>query len=249
MRRFFAANTRASHRVAAALGLESDKPFWDAFEQTAADKLRGLPSGSTVLDLGGGRRSVYAKALAEANPLRLVAVDVSPEELALNQDVEETCVADVADELPFADASIDLILSRAALEHVDGVPAAARNMARVLRPGGAALHFVPCRYSLFGIAARLLAFGPLLRVLHAVDPESRGQTEFEVCYDHCYPSAIRDVFSEAGFREVSIEVCWAQPGYFEPVFPLFLLTSAYEFMVRRLRITGLAAYMIVSAVR
>lgn len=202
-----------------------------------------------MLDLGGGRRFVYAKALDDANPLRLVAVDVSAEELALNEDVEETCVADVAAELPFPDASVDLIISRAVLEHVDGVPAAARNMARVLRPGGEALHFIPCRYSLFGIAARVLPFGPLLRLLHAVIPEERGYTEFEVFYDHCYPSAMQSAFSEAGFSEVSVDVCWAQPGYFEPIFPVFLLTSAYEFVIRRLRITRLAAYMIVTAVR
>jgi ubiquinone/menaquinone biosynthesis C-methylase UbiE len=62
------------------------------------------------------------------------------------------------------DASSDLILSRALLEHVDDVPAAIREMARVLLPGGTALHFMPCRYSIFGIGARLLPFDLLLRL-------------------------------------------------------------------------------------
>ena len=80
-------------------------------------------------------------------------------ELAANGDVAETPAADVAAALPLPDASADLILSRALLEHVHGVPAAIGHMARVLQPGGVALHLVPCRYSLFGMAARLLPFG------------------------------------------------------------------------------------------
>jgi SAM-dependent methyltransferase len=249
IRSVFAANTRASRHAADRFALPSDKPFWQRFERRAADTLMSLPAGSTVIDLGGGRRCVYAGALRESEPLRMVAVDISAEELAENHDVTETRVANVAQDLPFPDASVDLILSRALLEHVDGVPAAARNMARVLKPGGRALHFIPCRYSLFGMAARVLPFGPLLKVLHIVNPASRGQVEFDVVYDHCWPGAMRRVMLESGFREVTIETCWAQPGYFEPVFPLFLLTSLYEFVVRRLRITRLASYMIVTGVR
>jgi SAM-dependent methyltransferase len=144
---------------------------------------------------------------------------------------------------------VDLLLSRALLEHVDGVPAAARHMARVLRPEGVALHLVPGRNSLFGLAARLLPFGPLLRLLHLVRPETRGQVEFDVHYDHCHPAALERVFREAGFREVDIQLCWAQPGYFEEVYPLFVLHAAYEWVVRHLGVRRLAAYMVVRARR
>lgn len=248
-RRFFGANTRLSHSLGVALNAESDKPFWRRFEDSAASALRSLPPGATVLDLGGGRRCVYAGALPPDHGLRLVAVDVSEEELAANSDVDETCLANIAEGLPFADASVDLILSRALLEHIDGVPAAVANMARVLKPGARTVHFMPCRYSLFAIAARALPFKRLLWILHAVNPGSRGQVEFEVFYDHGYPSAMQALFEQAGFREVSIDVCWAQPGYFEPIPPLFLVTSLYEFIVKRLNLTRLAAYMIVSATR
>ena len=249
IRWFFEANTRLSREIAARLGIKSDKPFWRRFEDSAACALRELPPGSTVLDLGGGRRCVYAGALPADHDLRLVAVDISAEELAANRDVSEAHVADVAAGLPFPDQSVDLVLSRALLEHIDGVPAAVQNMARVLKPGGRALHFLPSRYSLFATAARVLPFDRLLSVLHAVNRDSRGQVEFEVLYDHCDPAAIEGLFTEAGFRDVSVDVCWAQSGYFEPVPPLFLLTSLYEWVVRRLGIRRLAAYMIVSATR
>jgi SAM-dependent methyltransferase len=247
--RLFEASTGISRRLATALGIQGDKPFWRRFEDAAATALRDLPAGSTVLDLGGGRRCVYAAALPADHDLRLVAVDVSEAELAANRDVSETCVADVADSLPFPTQSVDLILSRALLEHIDGVPAAVQNMARVLKPGGRALHFLPSRYSLFGIAARALPFDRLLWLLHAVNRESRGQVEFEVFYDNCHPAAMERVFTRAGFRDVSVDVCWAQSGYFEPIPPLFLLTSLYEWVVRRLGVRRLASYMIVSATR
>ncbi len=211
--------------------------------------LRGLPDGAVVLDLGGGRRFVYRGSVAPPGRLRVIAVDISPAELALNSDVAETLAADVATGLPLPDESADLILSRALLEHVDGVPAVIGHMARVLKPGGVTLHMVPCRYSLFGMAARLLPFEPLLRLTHAVMPHTRGHVEFPVVYDHCWPQALEREFRCAGFREVQCEVTWACHGYFEAVFPLFLLHAAWEQAARRLRARRLAAYTVVRAVR
>lgn len=245
---FFAANVRASRRIARTLRTPSDKPFWHRFEQEARSLLAGLPRGSTAVDLGGGRRCVYAAAIPDRSGVRLVAVDVSAEELALNRDVDEAVVAD-AGHLPFPDGSVDAILSRTVLEHVPDVPGAAREMARVTRPGGTVLHFVPGRYALFALAARALPFGPLLRILHAVSPATRGEVEFEVHYDHCHPAAIERAFRDAGFRRVRVAACWAAPGYFEPFVPLFLAASAHEALARRLGIRRLASYMIVRAER
>lgn len=248
-RRLIDSNVRASRAVADRLELESDKPFWQAFQSEAAERIGRLRDGDTVVDLGGGRRCVYAAAVPPGRDLRLVAVDVSAEELAANDDVDETRVANVAEGLPFDDGSVQLILSRALLEHVDGVPAAARHMGRVVAPGGTALHFVPCRYSLFGTAARLLPFHLMLDLLHRVSPGTRGQVEFETHYDNCHPDGLERAFRDAGFRRVEVDVCFAQPGYFEPVFPLFLLTSLYERAVRALGLRRLSAYALVRAER
>ena len=244
-----AANTRASRAIQDRLRLPTDKTLWSAFEREAATLLRGLPDDATVLDLGGGRRFVYYGAVDPQGRLDVVAVDISTDELALNPHATRTLVADVAAGLPVPDASADLILSRALLEHVDGVPAAIGHMARALKPGGVALHMVPCRYSLFGMAARLLPFGLLLRLTHAVIPHTRGHVEFPVVYDHCWPQALEAEFSRAGFREVRCEITWACPGYFEAVLPLFLLHAAWEWTVRYLRIRRLAAYTVIRAVR
>jgi SAM-dependent methyltransferase len=249
LRRFFGANVALSRSLERALDLPTDKTLWRSFEREAEERIRALPEGATVVDVGGGRRCVYAKAALPGQRLHFVAVDVSAEELALNRDVSETRVADVSEGLPFEDSSVDLILSRALLEHVDGVPAAARHMGRVLRPGGVALHLIPGRYSLFATAARVLPFKPLLALLHVVRPDTRGHVEFDVHYDHCHPDALDRIFREAGFRHIDMDLTWAQPGYFEAVFPLFALHALYERVTRRLNLRRLAAYMVVRAVR
>lgn len=249
MRAVIDANVKLSQATERRLQLPTDSTLWQRFETEAETLIRALPDGAVVLDLGGGRRCGYAHAVDPPGRLKLVAVDISPEELALNTDVTETRLADVASGLPMPDASVDLILSRALLEHVDGVPAAVSHMARVLRPGGVALHFVPCRYSLFGTAARLLPFGPLLWLTHRVMPSTRGIIEFPVHYDHCFPQALEREFRSAGFSDVQLQVTWACPSYFFPIYPLYLLHALYEQAVRRLRMRSLAAYVLVRAVR
>jgi ubiquinone/menaquinone biosynthesis C-methylase UbiE len=244
------ANVRLSKVTERYLRVPGEGLIWRSFRTEAGALIRALPDGAVVLDLGGGRNCIYAGEVDPPGRIRLVAIDISPEELALNTHVAETRVADVAEHLPMPDASTDLILSRALLEHVDGVPAAIREMARVLRPGGTALHFVPCRYSLFGTAARLLPFGPLLRLTFKLAPWFRDENfGFPVHYDHCYPNALEREFRAAGFSNVQLQISWSCDNFFVGIYPVYLLYVLYEQIVRRLRIRHLAAYVIVKAVR
>jgi SAM-dependent methyltransferase len=249
MRDVINANVKWSRATERRLRLPTDKTLWRRFEREAAALIRALPDGATVLDLGGGRRCVYASAVEPPGRVRLIAVDISAEELALNEDAAEKYTADVAAGLPLPTSSVDLILSRALLEHVADVPAAVRHMARVLKPGGVALHFVPGRYSLFGMLARALPFGPLVRLVHAVMPWTRDHVGFPIYYDSCYPAALEREFLGSGFSEVKTWITWAQPGYFEAIYPLFLLYALYEWITRNLRLRTLAAYTVVRAVR
>lgn len=249
LRQVIDANVRWSRATERHLNLPTDKTLWRRFERSADELIRALPDGATVLDLGGGRRCVYASSVQPPGRLNLVAVDISADELAMNDDVSEKRVADVAAGLPMPDACVDLIVSRALLEHVRGVPAAIGHMGRVLKPGGVALHLVPCRYSLFGMVARALPFGPLVRFVHVVMPWTRGNVEFPVVYDHCYPRALEEAFRSAGFSEMETWITWAQPGYFEAAYPAFLLHAVYEWAVRRLGLRDLAAYVVIRAIR
>jgi ubiquinone/menaquinone biosynthesis C-methylase UbiE len=115
------------------------------YERVAADvAAAGLPQGARVLDVGTGPGRIPL-AIARALPaLRVEGLDQSPEMIAqarrnatdagLDGALRFT-VGDVAD-LPYPDASFDLIVSTLSQHHWADAAAGLRELRRVLRPGG-----------------------------------------------------------------------------------------------------------------
>jgi SAM-dependent methyltransferase len=91
-----------------------------------ADFLASFPADARICDLGAGTRS---------HADRVVCVD------GFGYDTVHV-VADLA-ALPFADGSIDGVVSEAVLEHVPDPAAHVAEMFRVLRPGGRVLCYFP----------------------------------------------------------------------------------------------------------
>lgn len=247
LRPLFSASTRVSAALERRFKWQSDKPFWAEFESMVSDQAKSSPPGAVLVDLGGGRRCVWRASVPATS--HLVAVDIDQAELDANDAVIDKRIGDVGTRLPLADQEADLLVSRALLEHVSDVKTAVSEMARVLKPGARALHFVPARNSLFGLAARLGPFDLLKRIVHRAIPSSVGQVEFPVFYDHCTARDLEGLFRDAGFSSVRVTACYSQSGYFHPVLPVYLLVAAYQGVVSRLGIRQLAAYLIVDAVR
>jgi SAM-dependent methyltransferase len=245
--RFLELNRRLSQRWASRV--ESAQRFYGAYDDRVADAARALGPGSAIVDLGGGRSCSFADVVGRSRGVRIVAVDISPDELAANNDVDEVRVADVANGLPFRDGEVSLLVSRTLLEHIQGVPAAMSHIGRVVAPGGRTIHLVPCRNSLFALVGRLVPWRLARPVVHLVFPPGRGVIEFEPYYDHCEPRTLERVLRDAGFSQVRIDVSWAQTDYFQAFYPLFVVVWAYQALMRRLNVRRLAAYAIVDAVR
>lgn len=96
-----------------------------------------------VLDAGCGTGALLTWAATLSAPGRPVAVDIAPvaiERCRVSNLPADLAVASVS-QLPFADRRFDLVLSSDVLQHLtlDDAAAAAREMARVLRPGGRVL--------------------------------------------------------------------------------------------------------------
>lgn len=106
----------------------------------------GNVRGVDVLDLGCGH-GMAAVVLARQGA-RVVAIDLSMGYLAeaarraLANEVALSLVQADAERLPFADASFDRVWGNAILHHLD-VGRAAREVRRVLRPGGLAVFCEP----------------------------------------------------------------------------------------------------------
>jgi ubiquinone/menaquinone biosynthesis C-methylase UbiE len=97
-----------------------------------------------VLDLGCGAGDL-SLVLARAGA-RTTGIDISPAMVDVARrrvarflpEANTHFLAAAAEELPLADNSIDIIVGRFILHHLD-IPRAARECARILRPGGIAL--------------------------------------------------------------------------------------------------------------
>ena len=115
----------------------------------------GVGPGDRVLDLGCGfGRHAFEAARRGAS---VVALDAGPEEVAqvratlgamvdageIAADHPVTAVRGDALALPFADATFDRVIASEVLEHIPDDVAAMRELARMLRPGGAMAVTVP----------------------------------------------------------------------------------------------------------
>lgn len=122
-----------------------DENLWIETEASTADLVRKYSrEGDRILDVGVG----LGRVLSEFPHLRRYGVDISLGYLAEAQAKGiETAYALVAD-LPYADATFDVVLCTDVLEHVFDLHASCANILRVLKPGGVLIVRVPYREDL-----------------------------------------------------------------------------------------------------
>jgi SAM-dependent methyltransferase len=123
---------------------EVDSSHWWhlGMREIEAALLRGRLHGS-VLDAGCGTGGFLAWAEARGTFSRLAGVDISVEAIELAREVVPSAELRVAPlgKLPFADGEFDLAVSHDVLQHVPEaeLDPGLRELARVIRPGGALL--------------------------------------------------------------------------------------------------------------
>jgi ubiquinone/menaquinone biosynthesis C-methylase UbiE len=243
---FLRANKRAAKRLKPYVP-QARTDLHREYTRVVAEHVNALPPGATVVDVGGGRKCAFARYRNPASGVRVVAVDVSAEELALNADVDLTVVADVTERLPFGDNEVDLVVSRSVIEHLRRPQAFFDEAARVLKPGGLTIHVVPSRFAPFAIANQILSRRISSRLLRMLIPGSEGVLGFPAFYEQTYPSAFRRMLARSRLDVIELRVGYYQADYFNFFVPLFVLSAAYELIVSTLRLENLAANMLVLA--
>jgi SAM-dependent methyltransferase len=121
----------------------------DGQERRLALAQRWAPmTDKRVLEFGCGL-GLYLNAIKRFTP-RVYGFDIEVERLAVaRKNGIDGTVGAVGERLPFADASFDVVFSNDVLEHVSDDVASAREIVRVLQPGGRAVIYVPNRRYLF----------------------------------------------------------------------------------------------------
>ena len=155
--------------------------------------------GGMALDCGAGHKETVAEHLVQVEIMPYDNVDV----LAVNQ------------ALPFADASFDVVLSLDVLEHVTDPFASARELARVLKPGGLLYvdlpflqveHGYPHHYFNATRMGLRQLFDGLLDVERHIVPRSGHPAHVVWMALHTYrtglPKALRERFSDMTVGEI-----------------------------------------------
>ncbi len=166
--------------------------------------------GKDVLEVGCGS-GIAAQMFVEAGG-RLTAVDLTPWAVATTRErldafgLEGTTLEADAEQLPFDDASFDLVFSWGVIHHSSDMDRALRELVRVCRPGGRLVLMVYHRRSLFYFAYKAFQrFLPLARRLGLHFEGARaGETEGLIAR-HFTVAELRAKLERVGLRDVRIE--------------------------------------------
>lgn len=218
IRAFVSWNVRLSYRVDQLLPtvfrLDGYEHYIDAIVP------RHLRAKTCIYDVGGGKRPYLTDEAKRALGARVVGIDIDADELALAPvgAYDRAITADITTFVGEGDA--DLVMCHTVLEHVLNTDGAVAAVASILKPGGQALIFIPCRNALFARLNLLLPERLKQTVLFAVYPESRQMSGFPSHYQDCTPSAVSRLARRHGLVEVERMTFWSS-GYFNAFFPAY----------------------------
>jgi len=182
----------------------------------------------TVIDVGGGKRPALSPDRKVALELRVIGFDISKSELeaAPQGSYDATICADITRFV--GEENADLAICSALMEHVSDVDKALRGIANMLKPGGLALIFIPCRNTLFARLNLLFSQNLKRKLLKWVFPESASKAlGFRAYYDRCIPRQIELLAQKNGLMPEKVRL-YFYTGYFEAFTPLHVLWRLWQ---------------------
>jgi 2-polyprenyl-6-hydroxyphenyl methylase/3-demethylubiquinone-9 3-methyltransferase len=192
-----------------------------------------LEARTTIYDVGGGKRPYLSPEAKRALGARVVGVDIDGDELARAPEgaYDETIAADIAQLEGRGDA--DLVICQTVLEHVRDIDGSMHAIAGMLKPGGCALIFVPCRNALFARLNLLLPEAVKRNVLYFVDPRTAHAQGFPSHYRGCTPDGLGWRAENLGLQVEREQLYWTS-SYFYAFIPAYLLWRGWLLVAKGL---------------
>ncbi len=146
----------AMDQIAAIYDQRHSGACWDAYRVAMAEvvvmSVSELEHAPNILDLGCGTGVILAMLEQRLPAARLVGLDISEGMLgeARRRMLRSDLITAVAESIPFPDSSFDVVYGNSVLHHMPDLDVVAREVSRVLRPGGVFVAFEPNTDSING---------------------------------------------------------------------------------------------------
>lgn len=211
------------------------------FEYLASIELL-KPSTRRVVDIGAGKRFHLSEIKQMNKGIHLIGLDIDADEMAENDSLDEKLIVDASAALPVDPDSIDLILSRATIEHLPNIPAFLNSAYSTLRPGGRLIATFANKWATFAILNRVLPTRIKKTLLENLLPDSARDLGFATHYDDTSNRRFEGLAKASGF---SIKVNYASyhsSGYFAFFTPLCILDYVANCTKETMGAKNLSAY-------
>jgi SAM-dependent methyltransferase len=113
--------------------------------------------------------------------------------------------------LPYPDGRFDVVIARWVFEHVENPDHVARELLRVVKPGGLIAAFTPNKYGYFAVGAQILPNRMHVRALRTVQPSRKTADVFGTQYRMNTAWALRRAFGPGA--EVTVTYWASEPAY------------------------------------
>jgi SAM-dependent methyltransferase len=138
------------------------------------------------------------------------------------------------EELPFQNASFDLVVSEYVWEHLDDPDSAFREIARTLKPGGCLIILTPSKWSYKGLAAWLLPFSFHVRMGNIRYGRGHEKDMYPTRYRCNTVAAFRQFGRRHGMSLRSVEYITNGPTWFARFPVLFDVFHGYHLVIKRI---------------
>ena len=216
------------------------------YDETVARYMNSR-TDQTIVDVGGGKTCSFAIHRKPDMNTKIIAVDMSQEEMENNLGVDEKKVAIIDQHLPFKDNEVDMVVSRSVLEHLKNLECFIVEANRILKKDGYFIHLFPSKFASFAIINQLLPKRLSKKIVTYFHPDTKGICGFPAYYNKCFYSSIKTLLKENGYEIANIYLSYYQASYFKFFIPLFLIMAFYEGFLQFFRAKNLCAYIMVVA--